>query len=198
MPKLYVDPWDLSDEQVADRYSKLARRLNDRMRKMENWGITTDALEKYQMLVDDLTNGNKRLPKKIPEAHARAALERVQNILETPGSSWKQTKEFALRGMKTFKEKYGVNFRDVKQYNDFWRSENVQKLKSVYGSLAAMKAAEMQNSDDDLMRGLANEFIESDELETDDMLEALGFESEADLLRMIAESRRANEGRYNK
>lgn len=196
MADLYVDPWDLSDAQVADRYSKLSRRLNDRMRELESHGITTDALEKYQVLVQDLAEENKRLPKNIPESHMRSALERVQNILETPGSSWKQTKEFALRGMKTFKEKYGINFRDVKQYNDFWRSENIQKFKSAYGSQAANAVAKMQASEDDELRKAVEDFIADDEMEADDMLEALGFESEADLLRTIAESRRANEGRY--
>ena len=195
MAILYVDPWDLTEEQAANRYQKLSRRLNDRMREMQKRGVTTDAVEKYQALVNDLTEGNARLPKNINQDDARRVLDRVQNILETPGSSWRTTKEFSLRGMKTFREKYGIDFKSVKQYIDFWRSENVQKLKSNRGSMAAMEVAEMQNSDDDVLKDAAESFIEGDEIPDDEMLSALGFESERDLVKSIAERRRSYEQR---
>lgn len=198
MAILYVDPWDLTEEQAVSRYQKLSRRLNDRMREMERHGVTTDAVEKYQTLVNDLSEGNKRLSKNIDKERARTALERVQNILETQGSSWRQTKEFSMRGMKTFRNKYGIKFKSVKQYNDFWRSENIQKLKSQYGSMAALEAAELQDSDDDVLKDAAESFIEGDEIEDDLLLSALGFESERDLVRSIAERRRSYEQRQNR
>lgn len=198
MAILYVDPWDLTEEQAVSRYQKLSRRLNDRMREMERHGVTTDAVEKYQTLVNDLSEGNKRLSKNIDKENARRALERVQNILETQGSSWRQTKEFSLRGMKTFRNKYGIKFKSVKQYNDFWRSENIQKLKAQYGSMAALEAAELQDSDDDVLKDAAESFIEGDEIADDMILSALGFESERDLVRSIAERRRSYEERENR
>lgn len=195
---LYVDPWELTEEQAASRYQKLSRRLNDRMREMEKRGVTTDAVEKYQALVNDMTEGNARLPKNINPDDARRVLDRVQNIMETPGSSWRTTKEFALRGMKTFKDKHGIVFKSVKQYVDFWRSQNVQKLKSQYGSMAAMEAAELQDSDDDVLKDAAKNFIEDDEIADDKLLSALGFESERDLVKAIAERRRRYEQRQNR
>lgn len=195
---LYVDPWELTPEQARERYAKLSRRLNDRMREMEKHGVTTDAVEKYQALVNDMTNGNARLPKNINADDARKVLDRVQNILEMPGSSWRTTKDFALRGMKTFKDKYGIKFKSVKQYMDFWQSENIQKLKSQYGSMAALEAAELQDSDDDVLQNAAESFIEGDEIADDELLSALGFESERDLVRSIAERRRSYEQRQNR
>lgn len=184
---IFVDPWDLSEEAAQSRYEKAVRLLNDRMREMEKHGVTTEAVEKYQNLVDDMTEGKKRLPSKVSADDARNALLRVQDILEMRGSSWKETKEFSMKGMKTFREKYGVNFKSVKQYNDFWGSENIQRLKQLYGSAAAMEAAEMRTSEDSELRKAAEDFLEDDEMNDVEMLEALGFNNQTELLRKIAE-----------
>lgn len=189
---LYVDPWELSEKAAADRYGKMVRKLNDRMREMEKHGVKTEAVEKYQSLVEDMTEGRKRLPSKVSQDDARQALNRVQDILEMRGSSWRTTKEFSMRGMKTFRNKYGINFKSVKQYNDFWISENVQRIKNLYGSSAALQAAQMQTSDDDELRQLAEDFIEEDEVTDDELLSLLGFESQSQLMRKVAERRRNN------
>lgn len=194
MPSIFVDPWDLSEEAAEKRYQKLSRRLNDRMREMEKRGITTDAVEKYQALVNDMTDGRTRLPKS--PGDPRQALNRVQDILNMKGSSWKATKEFALKGMKTFDEDHGIKFKSVKQYIDFWRSENVQKLKKDYGgSAAAMLAAEMYTSDDDELKKAAEDFL-SAKPETA-LLSALGFKDQTTLLKTLAERRRRNERKRN-
>lgn len=189
---LYVDPWELSEKAAADRYGKMVRKLNDRMREMEKHGVKTEAVEKYQSLVEDMTDGRKRLPSKVSADDARQALNRVQDILEMRGSSWRTTKEFSMRGMKTFRNKYGINFKSVKQYTNFWMSENVQRIKNLYGSSAALQAAQMQTSDDDELRQLAKDFIEEDEVTDDELLSLLGFESQSQLMRKVAERRRNN------
>ena len=195
MPSIFVDPWDLSEEAAEERYQKLSRRLNDRMREMERRGITTEAVEKYQALVNDMTGGRARLPKSAGDP--RQALNRVQDILNMRGSSWKGTKQFALKGMKTFEEKYDIKFKSVKQYVDFWRNENVQKLKQDYGnSGAALMVAEMQTSDDDQLRKLADDFL-SDDLPEEEILTSLGFRDQTDLLKTLAERRRRNERKRN-
>jgi hypothetical protein len=195
MPSIFVDPWDLSEEAAEERYKKLSRRLNDRMREMEKRGITTEAVEKYQALVNDMTGGRARLPKNTGDP--RQALNRVQDILNMKGSSWKATKEFALKGMKTFEEKYGIKFKDPKQYIDFWRNENVQKLKQDYGnSGAALLVAEMQAAEDDQLRKLADDFL-SDDLPEEEILTSLGFRDQTELLKTLAERRRRNERNEN-
>ena len=184
---LYVDPWELTPEQARERYEKLSRRLNDRMREMNRRGITTEAVEKYQMLVEDMTDGNKRLPKKVDTEDARSALNRVQDILEMRGSSWKQTKEFSMKGMQTFREKYGIQFDSVAQYNRFWSSEQVQTLKKWVPSNEITKVAEMYTSDDDVMKKAAEDFLETDSEDPMELLEALGFDTMADFLRFTGE-----------
>lgn len=198
MADLFVDPWDLSEDAARERYQKLARRLNDNMRKMEKHGVTNRAVENYQSLVEDLTDGNKRLPKNVSAEDARTALLRVQDILDMRGSTWKETKEFALKGMNTFREKYGINFESVAQYNRFWSSENVQKLKTTYGSGAVLQAAQMQAADDDKLQQLAEDFLEADLVEAEDVLQALGFENQRELVRSMAERRRHNERRKSR
>lgn len=195
MPSIFVDPWDLSEEAAEERYQKLSRRLNDRMREMEKRGITTEAVEKYQALVNDMTGGRVRLPKNAGDP--RQALNRVQDILNMRGSSWKETKEMSLRGMKTFREKYGINFKSIKQYNDFWRNENVQRIKNLYGSAAALQAAEMANIDDDRLSADAEEFLLNDSLSDEELLTAMGFRDQTDLLKTLAERRRRNERKRN-
>lgn len=189
---LYVNPWELSEGAAQDRYEKLVRRLNDRMREMEKRGVTTEAVEKYHALVEDMAEGNKRLPSSVSEDEARQALNRVQDILEMRGSSWRKTKEFSQRGMKTFREKYGIKFDSVKQYTNFWQSEKVQKIKQLYGSGAALLFAEMQTTEGDELKTMAEEYLEDDAMETDDLLEMLGFDSQADLMRAVAERKRNN------
>jgi len=195
MPTIFVDPWDLSEEAAEKRYQKLSRRLNDRMREMEKRGITTDAVEKYQALVNDMTGGRARLPKNAGDP--RQALNRVQDILNMKGSSWKATKEFALKGMRTFREDHGIEFKSVKQYIDFWRSENVQKLKQDFGgSAAAMVVAEMYTADDDVLKKAAEDFVSSD-LPENALLSSLGFKDQTELLKKLAERRRRNERKRN-
>lgn len=184
---LYVNPWDLSEEQARERYEKLSRRLNDRMREMDRRGITTEAVEKYQMLVEDLTDGNKRLPKTVSLEDARSALNRVQDILEMRGSSWKNTKEFSLKGMKTFREKYGIRFDSVAQYTRFWASEQVQTLKKWVPSNELNKVAEMFTSDNDVMKKAAEDFLKTDSEDPMELLKALGFDSMADFLKFDGE-----------
>ena len=48
--------------------------------------------------------------------------------------------------------------------------------------MAALEAAELQDSDDDVLKDAAESFIEGDEIEDDLLLSALGFESERDLI----------------
>lgn len=191
---LYVDPWELTEEQAQQRYNKLARKLNDRMRDMEERGVTTDAVEDYQALVKDMTAGNKRLPSKVSLDDARTALLRVQDILEDKGSKWRTTKEFAQRGMKTFDKEWDIKFPSVKEYIRFWRSDNIQKLKHDYGSDAALVASQMQSSDNDVLRQAANDFLDKD-LDDDELLSALGFDSQEDILRAAAELRRSHAAR---
>lgn len=191
---LYVDPWELSEEQAQERYNKLARRLNDRMRDMEKRGVTTEAVEDYQALVKDMAEGNQRLPSRVSLEDARTALNRVQDILEDPGSKWRTTKEFAQRGMKTFNKEWGVKFPNVKDYINFWRSDNIQKLKRNYGSDAALVAAQMQTSDDDVLKQAAKDFLD-EEVDDSELLSALGFGSQEDILRAAAEMRRSHAAR---
>lgn len=199
MSKLFVDPWDMSENAAKNRYEKLARKLNDRMREMEKHGVTTQAVEKYQSLVSDLTDGNKRLPKSIGEDEARTALLRVQDILEMKSSSWKETKEFSLKGMQTFKEKYGIEFESVAQYNKFWSSDAVQKLKSQHGGSGyALQAAYMLNSDNSKLKQLAEDFMDEDGISDDEILSALGFGSQRDIMNAMAERRRHNERRKSR
>lgn len=183
---IYVNPWDLTEEAAEARYEKLARRLNDRMRTLEGHEITTDAMEKYQALVHDMSKGNLRLPSRA-KGDARTALLRVQDILEAPGSTWKQTKENALKGMNTFREKYGVDFKSVKQYNDFWRSEAVKSLKSHYGSGGALRAAETVTTDDKALADKAQAYLDADNLSEEALLELMGYGSETEALMELAE-----------
>ena len=191
---LYVDPWELTEEQAQQRYNKLARKLNDRMRDMEKRGVTTDAVEDYQALMKDMAAGNKRLPSKVSLDDARTALNRVQDILEDPGSKWRTTKEFAQRGMKTFNEDWEIKFPSVKEYIRFWRSDNIQKLKHDYGSDAALVAAQMQSSDNDVLKQAAKDFLDKD-VDDSELLSALGFGSQEDILRAAAELRRSHAAR---
>ena len=184
---IYVNPWDLTEEAAAARYEKLARRLNDRMRTLEDHEITTDAMEQYQALVYDMSNGeNLRLPSHA-KGDVRTALNRVQDILDVEYATWKDIKEHALKGMATFEKEYGIQFKSVKQYHDFWRSETVKALKKHYGSGGALRAAETATTDNTKMAELAKEHIENDETSEEALLDMLGYGSETEALMELAE-----------
>ena len=189
MPSIYVDPWELPDSVVQSRYQKLARRLNDRMRTMEAHGIDNTAVEKYNALVNDLTDKTRsRLPerKKLSASDARSALQRVQDILEMHNSTWKNVKETSLKAMKTMEQRYGIEFKSIQQYQKWANSEHMAKLKRTYGYGAATELASMMTSDDATMKKLANEFLDDDSKTTTEMLKALGFNKPSELLRRSA------------
>lgn len=176
----YISPWELTDEQVEQRYKRLAKQLDERVARLEKAGYETQAVEDYDILKMDLGGGDKL--NKSPDDY-RNALHRVNEILTSPSASLQTVKTQAVTGMKTFSEKYGIKFESPQQYNRFWRSESVQKLKANYLSGSALKLAEQFTSSDDKARKIAEDFIESESINESEIFSMLGYENEADLLR---------------
>ena len=185
---LFVDPWELTEDQALRKYQKIARKLNDRIRTLEKHGVATSAMEKYQTLVEDLTDGRKRLPQALSPSDARSALLRVQDLIQDRGTKWAAVKSTASKGINTYREKYGIEFDSIQQYTKFMSSDAIRELRNLYGSDSVLAVA--SEVADNKNREAAEKFLEGDQNTAADLLSLLGFETQADLLRAAAKVRR--------
>lgn len=117
--------------------AKAARRLNDRMRNLEKSGLHPKALDDYKLLLQDLGISTSRIPQRadfdFPGMTNAQANRRIKAILSQKTSSVAGVKRAYRSAMKTWKEKYGVTFKNAQQYLDFISSNEVKLFTTAFG-----------------------------------------------------------------
>lgn len=166
---------------------KLAKRINQRMVRLEKKGLTKGAAyADYQDLLNKFFDGAKRIPEntKIYKRLPRTELKAMQALLKEKTSTVQGWNEIMDARVRTIKERYGIEFKSNYELYDFITSLEFKNLSKLYDSKQALRLIAHSEDDIDDVRKMLSQFREStDKNKADLIAKKLGFAGEAEALK---------------
>lgn len=177
----------LTTSELLQLRRKLAKRINQRMIRLERKGLTRGgAYADYQDILNRFFGGAKRIPenlniyKHLPKSEVSA----MQKLLKEKTSTVQGWNEVMEARVQTMYEKYGVQFKNNQELYDFINSLEFEALSRLYSSKQALRLIEHSKMTLDEVRYLLNRFRYSTSKDTASIIaEELGFKSEAEALK---------------
>mgnify|MGYP007077296585 FL=1 len=183
-----------SDKELYAIRKKLAKRLNQRMRRLEVAGIDYGAIKIYKQDVARYYPGNKGFKESLGKTKGisvKHEISLLQNLLNLPTSTLPGIKKIRKKAMATFEERYNVNFKNVQQYEDFIASSTWKKLDELYGSATALDIiAKSQKSVSQIQKDVESFIAKTDRYTSSDIAKQLGFKSLPDALKQAKSNRK--------
>lgn len=183
-----------SDKELYVIRKKLAKRLNQRMRRLESIAIDYGAIKAYRKDVARYYPGNKGFKESLGKTtgiSVRHEISLLQNLLNLPTSTLLGIKKIRKKAMGTFETRYGVKFENVQQYEDFINSETWGKLEELYGSGTALDIiAKSQKSISQIKKDVESFIAKTDRYTSSDIAKQLGFKSLSDALKHAKSNRK--------
>lgn len=166
---------------------KLAKRINQRMVRLEKKGLTKGAAyADYQDLLNKFFDGATRIPenKKIYKHLPRTEVKAMQMLLKEKTSTVQGWNEIMGARVITIKERYGIEFTDNYELYDFITSLEFKNLSKLYDSKQALRLIAHSQDDIDDVRRMLSQFRDStDKNKADIIAKKLGFSGEAEALK---------------
>lgn len=183
-----------SDKELYAIRKKLAKRLNQRMRRLESAGIDYGAIKIFKQDVARYYPGNKGFKESLGKTKGisvKHEISLLQNLLNLPTSTLPGIKKIRKKAIATFEERYNVKFKNVQQYEDFITSSTWKKLDELYGSATALDIiAQSQKSVSDIQKDVAEFITKTDRYTSSDIAKQLGFKSLPDALKHTKSNRK--------
>lgn len=175
-----------TSEQLEVR-RKLAKRINQRMVRLEKKGLTRGgAYADYQDLLNKFFGGAKRIPenKNIYKRLPRTELKAMQALLREKTSTVQGWHEIMDARVRTIKERYGIEFKNNYELYDFITSLEFKNLTKLYDSKQALRLIAHSEEDINVVKEMLSQFREStDRNKADIIAQKLGFSGEAEALK---------------
>ena len=175
--------------------NKLAKRLNQRMRTLEKAGIDYGAIREYKDYLEKYYPGRKRLPEKGKQRPSnvsyRSQIYKFQSIMDMPTGSLSGINAINRKRMRTFKERYGIEFKDTEELKAFVESEYFADLTKIYKSKQAVRIIAESKYDLEEIQGRYQTFRAKtgrDIISSSNLLRVLGFRNKSSVLKAIAEN----------
>lgn len=177
----------LTTAELLQLRRKLAKRINQRMRRLESKGLTQGgAYADYQDILNRFFGGAKRIPenlniyKHLPKSEVSA----MQKLLKEKTSTVQGWNEVMEARVQTMYKKYGVQFKNNQELYDFINSLEFEALSRLYSSKQALRLIEHSKMTLDEVRYLLNRFRYSTSKDNASIIaKELGFKSEAEALK---------------
>lgn len=183
-----------SDKELYAIRKKLAKRLNQRMRRLEVAGIDYGAIKIYKQDVARYYPGNKGFKESLGKTKGisvKHEISLLQNLLNLPTSTLPGIKKIRKKAMGTFEDRYNVKFKNVQQYEDFITSSTWKKLDELYGSATALDIiAKSQKSVLQIQKDVESFIAKTDRYTSSDIAKQLGFKSLSDALKQAKSNRK--------
>lgn len=182
-----------SDKELYAIRKKLAKRLNQRMRRLERAGIDYGAIKMYREEVARYYTGNKGFKESLGKTKGisvKHEISLIQNLLNRPTSTRQGITRIRKKAMHTFEEKYGVKFKNVQEYEDFIESETWKKMENLFGSSTALDIIATSDKTISQVRKSVEDFIKkTDKYKSEDITKQLGFKSLSEALKKAKTNR---------
>lgn len=183
-----------SDKELYAIRKKLAKRLNQRMRRLESAGIDYGAIKIYKQDVARYYPGNKGFKESLGKTKGLSVKHEIsllQNLLNLPTSTLPGIKKIRKKAMGTFEYRYNVKFKNVQQYEDFIASSTWKKLEELYGSGTALDIiAKSQKTVSEIQKDVEDFIAKTDRYTSSDIAKQLGFKSLPDALKQAKSNRK--------
>lgn len=183
-----------SDKELYAIRKKLAKRLNQRMRRLESAGIDYGAIKMYREEVARYYAGNKSFKESLGKTKGisvKHEISLIQNLLNRPTSTLHGITRIRKKAIGTFEEKYGVKFKNVQEYEDFIESETWKKMENLFGSSTTLDIIAASNKTISEVRKSVEDFIaKTDKYTSSDIAKQLGFKSLPDALKHAKSNRK--------
>lgn len=186
----------LSNKSEKELYAirkKLAKRLNQRMRRLESAGIYYGAIKTYKQDVARYYPGNKGFKESLGKSKGitvKHEISLIQNLLNMPTSTLQGIHRIRKKAMNTFEEKYNVHFKNVQEYEDFIESDTWKKMDKLYGSNTALDLIATSEKTVEQVRKSVEDFLKkTDKYKSEDIAKQLGFKSLKEALKKAKTNR---------
>lgn len=195
-----VDPYKINVKELARLYTSLAKRLNQRMLRLEKAGFTSEsggAYADYNVILKKF-GYKKRIREKIKLDYSdrnvlymqvssmRKQVKMMQYILREKSSTVPGWNSIIKKRREKLSE-YGLEFKDTNEMSAFFQSYAFELISLLYSSEQAVEFVGKSLRDGDTMNEIISkleEFRDRTDIDrADDVAKSLGFSGEAEALK---------------
>lgn len=195
-----VNPYKINEKELARLYTSLAKRLNQRMVRLERVGFTSEsggAYADYNAILKKF-GYNKRIREKIKFDYSdrnvlymqlssmRKQVQMMQNVLKEKSSTVPGWNSIIKKRREKLSE-YGLEFKDTSEMSAFFQSYAFELISLLYSSEQAVEFVGKSLRDGNTMSEIINkleEFRDRTDIDrADDVAKELGFSGEAEALK---------------
>ena len=182
----------LTTKDLLNLRRKLAKRLNQRMKRLEDKGFTAErggAYADYQDLLNRFFGGAKRVPENLTtwgKGTFKSQVKALQKILKEKTSTVQGWREIINQRQKTLSTEYGINFNSKEEMKLFFKSEVWKWLQRFYDSKQTMRIISHKLDDStvsEIIKDLEKFRARTDPDMADTIAKQLGFSGEAEALK---------------
>lgn len=195
-----VNPYKINEKELARLYTSLAKRLNQRMVRLEKAGFTSEsggAYADYNVILKKF-GYKKRIREKIKLDYSdrnvlymqvssmRKQVKMMQYILREKSSTVPGWNSIIKKRREKLSE-YGLEFKDTSEMSAFFQSYAFELISLLYSSEQAVEFVGKSLRDGDTMNEIISkleEFRDRTDIDrADDVAKSLGFSGEAEALK---------------
>ena len=190
---LNVNPNMLTTLEALQLRRQLAKRLNQRMRRLKAKGFDAEvggAYADYQDLLARFFPGRSTIPENLENEKykglPRTQVKAIQKILKEKSSTVQGWREIIEQRQKTLSDKYGITFKSKTEMSLFFKSEVWNWMQRFYDSKQAMRII-THKLDSSNVKKIIEDLEQFRERTDEEMAEViakrLGFSGEAEALK---------------
>lgn len=195
-----VNPYKINEKELARLYTSLAKRLNQRMLRLEKAGFTSEsggAYADYNVILKKF-GYKKRIREKIKLDYSdrnvlymqvssmRKQVKMMQYILSEKSSTVPGWNSIIKKRREKLSE-YGLEFKDRSEMSAFFQSYAFELISLLYSSEQAVEFVGKSLRDGETMNEIISkleEFRDRTDIDrADDVAKSLGFSGEAEALK---------------
>lgn len=190
---LNVNPNMLTTLEALQLRRQLAKRLNQRMRRLKAKGFDAEvggAYADYQDLLARFFPGRSTIPENLENEKykglPRTQVKAIQKILKEKSSTVQGWHEIIEQRQKTLSDEYGITFKSKTEMTLFFKSEVWQWMQRFYDSKQTMRIISHKLDSSTVKKIIEDleQFRErTDEEMADVIAKRLGFSGEAEALK---------------
>lgn len=190
---LNVNPNMLTTLEALQLRRQLAKRLNQRMRRLKAKGFDAEvggAYADYQDLLARFFPGRSTIPENLENEKykglPRTQVKAIQKILKEKSSTVQGWREIIEKRQKTLSDEYGITFKSKTEMSLFFKSEVWQWMQRFYDSKQTMRIISHKLDSSTVKKIIEDleQFRErTDEEMADVIAKRLGFSGEAEALK---------------
>lgn len=177
----------LTTSELLHLRRKLAKRINQRMVRLEAKGLTQGgAYADYQNILNRFFGGAKRIPENlnIYKHLPRTEVSAMQKLLKEKTSTIQGWNEIMDARVQTMYDRYGVKFKNNFELADFINSLEFEAMKKCYDSKQLLRMIENSAMTPDEVKEAYHSFVRKQDRNTaTEIGKMLGFKNESEALK---------------